>query len=412
VKVPAFAVTITREIKMFVFVLNCGSSSFKYQLLDMANEGRVAVGLVERIGMKDSILTYEPAGGDKVKEIADIGDHELAIKKVLAKLIDARVGVIKSLADIGAIGHRVVHGAEKFSASVRIDAAVLAALKEYSPLAPLHNPANITGIEAMMKALPGVANVGVFDTAFHASMPAESFIYAVPYEWYEQYHVRRYGFHGTSHRFVSERAAQILGIAKDDFNCITCHMGNGSSYTAVKGGKSYDTSMGMTPLEGMVMGTRCGDIDAGIPSFLAANIQMSFADIDNALNKKSGLLGISGISSDMRDLQTAATEGNARARLAIDVLRHRALKYIGAYAVELGRIDAIVFTGGIGENDTDFRGSVVDGLGLLGIRLDVAANKARGQEALISTADSPIKVLVVPTNEELVIARDTREIVG
>lgn len=397
---------------MFVFVLNCGSSSFKYQLLDMTDERRVAIGLVERIGMKDSVLTYEPAGGDKVKEIADIVDHELAIKKVLAKLVDAKVGVIKSLADIGAIGHRVVHGAEKFSGSVRINDADLAALKENIPLAPLHNPANITGIEAMMKALPGVANVGVFDTAFHATMPAESYIYAVPYEWYEQHHVRRYGFHGTSHRFVSERAAQMLGIAKDDFNCITCHMGNGSSYTAVKGGKSYDTSMGMTPLEGMVMGTRCGDIDAGIPSFLAANINMSFADIDNALNKKSGLLGISGVSSDMRDLQAAVKQGNVRASLAIDVLRHRALKYIGAYAIELGRVDAIVFTGGIGENDIDFRGSVVERLGMLGIKLDVAANNMRGKEALISTADSPIKVLVVPTNEELVIARDTREIVG
>lgn len=397
---------------MFVFVLNCGSSSFKYQLLDMSNEHRVAVGLVERIGMKDSVLTYEPATGDKVKEIADIADHEVAIKRVLEKLIDAKVGVIESLADIGAIGHRVVHGAEKFSGSVLVNAAVLAALKENIPLAPLHNPANITGIEAMMQAMPGVANVGVFDTAFHATMPAESYIYAVPYEWYEQHHVRRYGFHGTSHRFVSERAAEMLGIAKDQFNCITCHMGNGSSYTAVKGGKSYDTSMGMTPLEGLVMGTRCGDIDAGIPSFLAANIDMSFTDIDNALNKKSGLLGISGVSSDMRDVESAAREGNPRAKLAVDVLRHRALKYIGAYAIELGRVDAIIFTGGIGENGIDFRGSIVERLSTLGIKLDVEANKVRGKETVISTTDSPIKVLVVPTNEELVIARDTKEIVG
>ena len=397
---------------MFVFVLNCGSSSFKYQLLDMSNEHRVAVGLVERIGMKDSVLTYEPATGDKVKEIADIADHEVAIKRVLEKLVDSKVGVIKSLADIGAIGHRVVHGAEKFSGSVLVNAAVLAALKENIPLAPLHNPANITGIEAMMQAMPGVANVGVFDTAFHATMPAESYIYAVPYEWYEQHHVRRYGFHGTSHRFVSERAAEMLGIAKDQFNCITCHMGNGSSFTAVKGGKSYDTSMGMTPLEGLVMGTRCGDIDAGIPSFLAANVNMSFADIDNALNKQSGLLGISGISSDMRDIGAAAKAGNARAQLAVDVLRHRALKYIGAYAIELGRVDAIIFTGGIGENDIDFRGSIVERLSTLGIKLDVEANRVRGKEAVISSTDSPIKVLVVPTNEELVIARDTKEIVG
>ncbi len=397
---------------MFVFVLNCGSSSFKYQLLDMSNELRVAVGLVERIGMADSVLTYEPANGQTIKEVAAIGDHQLAIKKVLAKLIDPDVGVIKSLADIGAVGHRVVHGAEKFSASVLVNEAVLAALRENIPLAPLHNPSNITGIEAMMSAMPGIPNVGVFDTAFHATMPAESYIYAVPYEWYEKHHVRRYGFHGTSHRFVSERAAELLGIAKDDFNCITCHMGNGSSYTAVRGGKSYDTSMGMTPLEGLVMGTRCGDIDAGIPGFLAANFNMSFADIDNALNKKSGLLGISGVSSDMRDIDAAARAGNVRAQLAVDVLRHRALKYIGAYALELGRVDAIVFTGGMGENNVDFRGSVVERLGLLGIKLDVAANAVRGKEVVISTADSPIKVLVVPTNEELVIARDTKAIVG
>ena len=397
---------------MFVFVLNCGSSSFKYQLLDMRDERRVASGLVERIGMADSVLTYEPAEGDKVKVVADIPDHQLAIKRVLDKLTDAKVGVIKSLKEISAIGHRVVHGGEKFSGSVLIDDAVLAAVKQNIPLAPLHNPANITGIEAMMSAMPGVANVGVFDTAFHASMPAESYIYAVPYEWYEELHIRRYGFHGTSHRFVAERAAQILGIAKDKFNCITCHMGNGSSFTAVKDGKSYDTSMGMTPLEGLVMGTRCGDIDAGIPSFLAANANMSLADIDSALNKKSGLLGISGVSSDMRDLQKAASEGNARARLALDVLRHRALKYIGAYAIQLGRVDAIIFTGGIGENDTIFRGSVVERLTTLGISLDVAANARRGEEVLISSADSPIKVLVVPTNEELVIARDTRDIVG
>lgn len=397
---------------MFVFVLNCGSSSFKYQLLDMSNEHRVAAGLVERIGMSDSVLIYEPAGGEKTKETADIANHEIAIKMVLNKLVDPAIGVIKSLSDIAAIGHRVVHGAEKFSGSVLITDAVIDALKENIPLAPLHNPPNITGIEAVQKAMPGTPNVGVFDTSFHATMPAESYIYALPYEWYENYHVRRYGFHGTSHRFVSERAAQILGIAKDQFNCITCHMGNGSSFTAVKEGKSYDTSMGMTPLEGIVMGTRCGDVDAGIPNYLAANVNMSFSDIDNALNKKSGLLGISGVSSDMRDLWKAADEGNARAKLAIDVLRHRSLKYIGAYAIELGRVDAIVFTGGIGENDIAFRGSVVERLTALGIKLDAAANNVRGQEAVISTADSPIKVMVVPTNEELVIARDTRDIVA
>ena len=396
---------------MYIFVLNCGSSSLKYQLLDMVNERRVAVGLVERIGMEGSVLAYAPASGDKVEETVDIADHQVAVRKVLDKLADPHVGVVKSLADITAIGHRVVHGAEKFSASVLINGAVLDALKDCIPLAPLHNPANIIGIEAMLRALPGVPNVGVFDTAFHATMPMESYLYAVPYEWYEQHHVRRYGFHGTSHRFVTERAAQMLGIAKDQFNCITCHMGNGSSYAAVKDGQSFDTSMGMTPLEGLVMGTRCGDIDAGIANFLAANVNMSFAEIDNALNKKSGLLGISGLSSDMRDLESAAKAGHARAKLAIDVLRHRALKYIGAYAIELGRVDAIIFTGGIGENAIAFRGSVVERLSILGIKLDAAANNFRGKEALISTADSSIKVLVVPTNEELVIARDTQAII-
>lgn len=397
---------------MYVFVLNCGSSSFKYQLLDMSNQSRVASGLVERIGMKDSVLAYEPAGADKVKETADIADHHVAITAVLKKLIDPSVGVIKALSDIGAVGHRVVHGGEKFSGSVLIDDAVIAALEENIPLAPLHNPANITGIKAMVRALPGVPNVGVFDTAFHATMPPEAYIYAVPYEWYETNHVRRYGFHGTSHRYVAEQAARLLGIPSDRFNAITCHMGNGSSFTAIRGGKSYDTSMGMTPLEGLVMGTRCGDVDPGIPKYLADNDGMSFADIDNALNKKSGLLGISGVSSDMRDVERAAEQGNARARLAIDVLRHRVLKYIGAYAIELGRVDAIVFTGGIGENAIDFRGSVVERLQVLGIKLDKEANNCRGKAAVISTPDSPIKVMVVPTNEELVIARDTAALVA
>jgi acetate kinase len=397
---------------MFVFVLNCGSSSLKYQLLDMVNERLLAIGLVERIGMPDSVLTYIPADGEKLKQVGDIADHAIAIQRVLAQLVDKDTGVITTLADIGAIGHRVVHGADQFSASVRIDEAVIAALEACIPLAPLHNPANITGIKAMMKALPGVPNVAVFDTAFHATMPPASYIYALPYEWYEQHKVRRYGFHGTSHRFVTQQAAQALGIAQDQFNCITCHMGNGSSFTAVQNGKSFDTSMGMTPLEGMIMGSRCGDMDAGIPHYLATHLGMSIDEIDNALNKKSGLLGISGLSSDMRDIEKAASEGHARAQLAREVLLHRTLKYIGAYAIELGRVDAIVFTGGIGENAIDFRASVVQRLTILGITLDAIANNVRGQLAVISGADSPIKVMVVPTNEELVIARDTRDIVG
>lgn len=396
---------------MFVFVLNCGSSSFKYQLLDMVNERRLAAGLVERIGMPGSVLNYEPAQGDKLRQVADIADHAAAIKQVLAQLVEPQTGVIASLADIGAVGHRVVHGADKFSASVRIDDAVIAALQACIPLAPLHNPANITGIQAMLQALPGVPNVAVFDTAFHASMPPASYIYALPYAWYTQHQVRRYGFHGTSHRFVSERAAAMLEIPKEQFNCITCHMGNGSSFTAIQGGKSFDTSMGMTPVEGLVMGSRCGDMDAGIPNYLASHLGLSLAEIDSALNKQSGLLGISGISSDMRDLEKAAAEGHARAQLAIDVLLHRSLKYIGAYAVELGRLDAIVFTGGIGENAIGFRASVVQRLSALGIALDASANQVRGKEAVISSPDSAIKVLVVPTNEELVIARDTQQIV-
>jgi acetate kinase len=401
---------------MFVFVLNCGSSSFKYQLLDMDNERLLAIGLVERIGMPGSVLTYEPTMGEKgsgkIRQVADIPDHAIAIERVLAQLVNPSTGVIKTLADIGAIGHRVVHGADQFSASVRIDETVIAALEACIPLAPLHNPANITGIKAMMQALPGVPNVAVFDTAFHATMPPASYIYALPYEWYEQHHVRRYGFHGTSHRFVAQQAARALGIDPHEFNCITCHMGNGSSFTAVQNGKSFDTSMGMTPLEGMIMGSRCGDMDAGIPHYLATHLGMSIDEIDNALNKKSGLLGISGISSDMRDIEMAASEGHARAQLAREVLIHRTLKYIGAYAIELGRVDAIVFTGGIGENAIDFRASVVKRLTILGITLDASANNVRGQLAVISGADSLIKVMVVPTNEELVIARDTRDIVG
>ncbi|SDI37693.1 acetate/propionate family kinase [Propionivibrio dicarboxylicus] len=397
---------------MFVFVLNCGSSSFKYQLLDMRDERRIAAGLVERIGMSDSVLTYEPESRERIKETFAIADHAAAIRCVLDRLVDVNVGVIKSLADISAVGHRVVHGGEDFSGSVLIDDGVIAALEKNVPLAPLHNPPNITGIRAMMSALPGVPNVGVFDTAFHATMPPESYMYAVPYDWYTAHHVRRYGFHGTSHRFVSERAAAILGIAPEKFNCITCHMGNGSSITAIKGGKSYDTSMGMTPLEGIAMGTRSGDVDAGIIKFLGDNTGMSFADIDNALNKQSGLYGVSGVSSDMRDIESAARDGNIRARLAIDVLRHRVLKYVGAYAILLGRVDAVVFTGGIGENAIDFRASVIERLGALGIGLERSANDVRGKEAIVSTPDSRVKAMIVPTNEELVIARDTRDIVG
>lgn len=397
---------------MNIFVLNCGSSSFKYQLINMEKEEVMAIGLVERIGLKDSILSYSPANGSKIEETKDIDNHDYAIKLVLDKLVDSKIGVIKDLKEIKAVGHRTVHGADKFSGSVLVDDEVIKTMEACIPLAPLHNPANITGIKAMMQALPGVPNVGVFDTAFHQTMPQESYIYAIPYELYEEYGIRRYGFHGTSHRYVSEKAAQSLGINLDQFNCITCHMGNGSSFTAIKNGKSYDTTMGMTPLEGLVMGTRSGDLDAGVFNFLEANAKMNIKDIDNMLNKKSGLLGLSGVSSDMREVESAAAEGNKRAQLAVDALVHRTVKYIGAYAALLGRVDAIIFTGGIGENAIGFRERVMDRLSVFGIATDKEKNNVRGKEQVVSTSQSSIKVMVVPTNEELMIALDTKEIVG
>lgn len=397
---------------MNVFVLNCGSSSLKYQLINMQSKEVLTKGLVERIGMDDSVIVYEPSNGDKVKETKNISDHAVAIKAVLAKLTDSSIGVIKELTEISAVGHRVVHGGPDFSESVLIDDKVIKAIEECIPLAPLHNPANITGIKAMQEILPSVPNVAVFDTAFHASMPAESYIYAIPYELYEKNKVRRYGFHGTSHRYVTERAAEILKIKQDDFNCITCHMGNGSSFAAVKGGKSYDTTMGMTPVEGLIMGTRCGDLDAGVFNYLANNLNMSVAEVDTMLNKKSGLLGISGVSSDMRDVEEAASKGNERAQLAVDALVHRTVKYIGAFAALLGKIDAIIFTGGIGENAIGFRAKVLERLGAFGIKLDASKNDVRGEEQVITSSDSAIKAMIVPTNEELMIALDTQSLVG
>jgi len=389
---------------MNVMVLNCGSSSLKYQLINMEEQKLLAKGLVERIGLTDGILAYEPYNSDKVKEtIAKIENHEVAIKKVLEKLVDPKIGVLKSLNEIVAVGHRTVHGADKFTSSVLITEEVIKTMEECIPLAPLHNPANIMGIKAMLYVLPGVPNVAVFDTAFHQTMPEESFLYAIPYELYEKNKVRRYGFHGTSHRYVSMKAAEFLGIKLENFNCITCHMGNG---------KSYDTTMGMTPVEGLIMGTRSGDIDAGILFYLHRNLGMSVDDLDNLLNKKSGLLGISGVSSDMRDIEDAAKKGNKRAQLAIDALVHRTVKYIGAYIALLGRVDAIIFTGGIGENAIDFRAKVVKRLEGLGIKLDEQKNNVRGQLQIITKPESSIKTMVVPTNEELMIALDTKEIVG
>ena len=398
---------------MYILVLNCGSSSLKYQLISMENRRVEAKGIVERIGLADGIVTYEPEGKDKTCQTEiQIPDHGQAIKIVLALLVDPESGVVKSLNEISAAGHRVVHGGNKFSDSVLVTKEVMNTLRECIPLAPLHNPANIIGIEAIQTILPELPNVAVFDTAFHQTIPAESYMYGIPYEYYTDHNIRRYGFHGTSHKFVATQAARILGKSMDSFNCITCHLGNGSSMTAVKNGKSYDTSLGMKTIAGLLMGTRCGDIDPGLHHYLYTNLGMSMDEIEDMLTKKSGLLGVSGVSSDMREVYAAAKDGNQQAQLAIDLLVHHIVHYIGAYAALLGRVDAIVFTAGIGENNIELRSRVVQRLGIFGITLDEAANNCRGVEAVISTAGSAIKVMVVPTNEELMIALDTRKLVS
>jgi acetate kinase len=398
---------------MFILVLNCGSSSLKYQLISMENRSIEAKGIVERIGLADGIVSYEPAGMDKTTQTGlDIPDHGQAIKIVLAMLGDPKTGVVKSLHEISAAGHRVVHGGNKFSDSVLVTKEVMNTLRDCIPLAPLHNPANIIGIEAIQKILPELPNVAIFDTAFHQTIPAESFMYGIPYELYTDHNIRRYGFHGTSHKYVATQAANILGKPMDEFNCITCHLGNGSSMTAVKNGKSYDTSLGMKTIAGLLMGTRCGDIDPGLHHYLYTTLGMTMDEIETMLTKNSGLLGVSGVSSDMREVYAAAKDGNQRAQLAIDLLVHHIVHYIGAYAALLGRVDAIVFTAGIGENNIDLRSRVVQRLGIFGITLDEAANDCRGVEAVISTASSAIQVMVVPTNEELMIALDTRKLVA
>ncbi|PKL15319.1 MAG: acetate kinase [Spirochaetae bacterium HGW-Spirochaetae-6] len=359
------------------------------------------------------MLSYEPTGKEKVSQKGlSIPDHGAAIKLILDLLVDPKAGILKNLNEIAAAGHRVVHGGDKFSDSVLVTPPVMQAIRDCIPLAPLHNPANIIGIEAMEKILPGLPNVAVFDTAFHQSIPAESYIYGIPYEYYEKHHIRRYGFHGTSHKYVTEEAAKMLNIPLDKFNCITCHLGNGSSMTAVKNGKSYDTSLGMKTIQGLLMGTRCGDIDPGLHHYLYTNLGMSMDAIEDMLTKKSGLLGISGISSDMREIESAAQQGNKRAQLAIDLLNHKIIHYIGAYTALLGRVDAIIFTAGIGENAIDLRAQVVNRLGALGITLDPETNNCRGKAAVISKKSSAITVMVVPTNEELMIALDTKKIVS
>lgn len=396
---------------MKVLVVNCGSSSLKYQVLDMPSEELLCKGLVERIGIEGSVIKHEKIGQDKFVLEVPMKDHTEAIGHVIDALLDADHGVAKSMDEIGAVGHRVVQGGEKFAKSTLVTDDMLKEVEALSELAPLHNPANILGINACKKLMPNTPMVGVFDTSFHQTMPEESYIYALPYELYEKYGVRRYGFHGTSHRYVTERAAAMLGKPVDQVNLVTCHIGNGASCAAVKNGKCFDTSMGLTPLEGLVMGTRCGDIDPAILPFVAGKENLTFADVDTMMNKKSGILGISGISSDMRDVETEMGKGNKRAKIAWDVFAHRVKHYIGAYLAEIGGADAIVFTAGVGENSATMRADICKGMEALGIKIDEAANNVRGEEKVISAADSKIKILLIPTNEELMIAKDTYEIV-
>ena len=391
---------------MNVLVINCGSSSLKFQLINSESEAVLAKGLCERIGI-DGRLTYQPAGGEKNVSEKAMPTHTEAIQFVIDALTDADTGVVKSLDEIGAVGHRVVHGGEKFAKSVVVTPEVKAAIAECNDLAPLHNPANLIGIEACESLMPGTPQVVVFDTAFHQTMPEKAYMYGLPYEYYEKYKVRRYGFHGTSHSFVSKRVAEIVGKPYNATKTIVCHLGNGASISAVLNGESVDTSMGLTPLEGLVMGTRSGDIDPAIMEFIAKKENLDIAGIMNVLNKKSGVEGVSGVSSDFRDLEAAAKAGNKRAELAIDVFAYRVAKYVGAYTAAMNGVDNIVFTAGIGENAGLVRTKVCSYLGYLGITIDEEANGKRGEEIVISTPDSKVKVLVVPTNEELAIARET-----
>ncbi len=397
---------------MKVLVINCGSSSLKYQVLDMPSEQLICKGLVEKIGLKDSMLTHTKIGADEKFVLqSPMPDHTTAIGHVLDALLDADHGVAKSLDEIGAVGHRILHGGDKFTASCLVDEKCKEAIRSCIPLGPLHNPANLMGIEACEKLMPGKPQVAVFDTAFHQTMPPEAFMYALPYEYYEKYAVRKYGFHGTSHRFVSAKAAEMLGKDIKDLKLISCHLGNGASLAAIKDGKCFDTSMGLTPLEGLVMGTRCGDIDPAAIPFIAEKEGMSFKEADTMMNKKSGILGVSGVSSDFRDVEAAAGEGNARAQLALDMFVHRVKHYIGAYAAEMNGVDAIIFTAGLGENGKTTRAAICKDMDYLGIELDPERNDVRGKETVISSDASKVKVLLIPTNEELMIAMDTYDIV-
>lgn len=392
---------------MKIFVVNCGSSSIKYQLIDMKDESVIAKGLVERIGIEGSVLTHTPAGKDKVRLESAIPDHVDGIKKVLAALVDPNHGVIKSMDEIDAVGHRVVHGGEIFNESVVITDEVLKQIEDLSDMAPLHQPANVSGIRACQKLMPNTPQVAVFDTAFHQTMPPVAYMFGVKYEEYKDYGIRKYGFHGTSHKYVSGVAAQLLGKDIKDTKIITCHLGNGSSITAVDGGKSVDTSMGFTPLDGVLMGTRTGSIDPAVVPVLMQKKGLDAAGVDKYMNKECGVLGVSGVSSDFRDLEDAAAKGNERAQLALDMFCYQVKRYVGAYAAAMGGVDAIVFTAGVGENDIHTRQQVCAGLEFLGVKLDAARNNVRGKVTEISAADSKVKVFLIPTNEELAIAQDT-----
>lgn len=398
---------------MKILVINAGSSSLKYQLIDMDNEQVMAKGLCERIGI-DGHLKHTPLVGDKpvYNEDVPMPTHSEAIAAVIEKLTSAEYGVVSDMKEIDAVGHRVVHGGEKFASSVLITDEVIKAIEECTPFAPLHNPANITGINACKAVMGNVPMVAVFDTAFHQTMPGKAFMYALPYEYYSNDGVRRYGFHGTSHRYVSGRCAELMGKNPEDLKIISCHMGNGSSICAVDGGKCVDTSMGFTPLVGLPMGTRCGDLDPGAMQYIMNKYGYSVDEMLNILNKKSGVLGVSGVSSDFRDLDNAAAEGNDRAALALDMFAYWVAKVAGSYAAAMNGVDAIIFTAGVGENSAATRKAIASYFGYLGVKIDDEANKKRGEDIMISTSDSKVKVFVIPTNEELVIARDTKAIAG
>lgn len=397
---------------MKILVLNCGSSSVKYKLIDSDSKKVLAEGGVEKIGLPDSFLKFKLPDGTKETLVTEMKTAKDAVKNVLAILTDPKKGVIKSFDEIDAVGHRVVHGMDKFSKSVLITPEVMEKVKECYTVAPLHNPANVTGIEAVEALMPGKPQVGVFDTAFHQTMPAKAYMYALPYEDYEKYGIRRYGFHGTSHRYVSKRACEFLGVPYEKQRIITCHIGNGGSITAIENGKSIDTSMGLTPTEGLMMGTRVGDVDPGALVYLMKQANIDADGLMKVINKESGVLGISGLSSDMRDIENAIAEGNERAKLALDMYEYRILKYIGAYTAVLSGVDIIVFTGGVGENQTSTREWLCRKLAYLGVTFDAEANKSRGKEVEISGKDSKVKVVVIPTDEELMIAEDTAEIVS